>query len=61
MSAKEIRNLIVETLKKDKSTAAIELDGNYFSGVDIAVNNNESKLQAYRIVVISYPPQKNLA
>lgn len=53
MQTKEIRNLLLEALK-GISTAVIEINGNYFSAMDIAINNNDCNPEIYRIAVIKH-------
>lgn len=54
MQTKEIRDLILEALKKLGSTTAVENNGNYFSAMDIAINNNNSNPEYFRVAVISH-------
>ena len=57
MRTNEIRDIIIDALKKQKSTAVIEINGHHFAAADIAVADKDGNSQAYRIAVIPYNRQ----
>lgn len=58
MNAKEIRNLIIAALLKNQATVAVNLDGHYFSGVDVIMKDEDGEAESYRIAVVSHEPQR---
>lgn len=58
MEAKELRDAVIETLEKDKSVSVAKLNGNYFSGADIAIDDGSGQPKVFRLTVIKHSQQK---
>ena len=55
----EIRNLLIEKLKETYgATAVVPLNGRYFSGADVALNDKDGNPEVYRITVIKHDQQR---
>ena len=55
-----IRDAIIELLKKQKNfvgAASYNVDGNFFSAVDIIVPDDGGTFEVIRIAVVSHKPQ----
>ena len=58
-----IRNSIVQNLKRERGVAglaAVEIDGDSFSAVDVALPDENGNYEVYRITVTKHGKQKTL-
>jgi len=55
MSGKEVLSHAIEGIRqRSKSAAAVEMKGIFYSGADIAIQNECDKVKLYRIIVVPH-------